>query len=296
MVQNTNPYHKLPIKRLTAAERQLKIEKGQCYNCEEAWHKGHKCKGQMSLLLLEGVVPEGCEELEQQSFPTEPNGNSEDCQEVEPTTGSLYALIGNPNSRCLRLQGYIQGKALQILIDGGSSHNFIQARVAKYLGLDILPSKQFSVIVGNGENLTCVGQCQQVVFAIQGHTFAADFFVIDLHGADAVLGVAWQDTFGELKLNFKQSYIKFNHEGKEVCLQGVNANTELESISATYLHHLYARNEVAECYILQLVNNSAPKEDTNMTFYSLQSNHQYSPEITTSPTQSHLNTPYHNIP
>lgn len=58
-----NPYHKLPIKRLTPAKRQLKIKKGQCYNCDKAWHKGHKCKGQMSLLLLEGILPEGCEEL-----------------------------------------------------------------------------------------------------------------------------------------------------------------------------------------------------------------------------------------
>ncbi|KAK1382254.1 hypothetical protein POM88_019989 [Heracleum sosnowskyi] len=52
------PYHNLPVKRLTYAERQTKNEKGQCYNCEEKWHKGHKCKGQMSLLLLDGVVPD----------------------------------------------------------------------------------------------------------------------------------------------------------------------------------------------------------------------------------------------
>lgn len=50
-------YHKLPVKRLSLAERQAKIDKGQCYNCDETWHKRHKCKGQMSLLLLEGVIP-----------------------------------------------------------------------------------------------------------------------------------------------------------------------------------------------------------------------------------------------
>lgn len=87
------------------------------------------------------------------------------------TRGNLYALIGAPNTKCLRLQGTINGKALQILVDSGSSNNFIQTRVAKFLGLDIIPSPQFSMIVGNGENLKCVGQCQQVKFEVQGHQF-----------------------------------------------------------------------------------------------------------------------------
>lgn len=58
------------------------------------------------------------------------------------------------------------------------------------MGLDITPSKQFSVIVGDGEN-TCLGQFKQVKFEIQGYKFATDFYVIDLHGTDAVLRVAW---------------------------------------------------------------------------------------------------------
>lgn len=78
-------------------------------------------------------------------------------QNVEPVTGNLYALFGKPNTRCLRLQGDIAGKQLQILIDGGSRHNFFQERVARYLGLDITPSPHFSVIVGNRDNLKCVG-------------------------------------------------------------------------------------------------------------------------------------------
>lgn len=127
---------------MTVAKRQLKIDKGQCYNCNKPWHRGHKCKAQVSLLVLNGVLPEGCEDLDQfecQLGTTEVAG---EIQELELVTGHLYALIRSPNTRCLRLQGYITGKPLQILIDGGSSHNVIQ--VANYLGLDITPSKIFS--------------------------------------------------------------------------------------------------------------------------------------------------------
>lgn len=142
-VSQVTHYHKSPIKRLTQAERQQKIDKGLCYNCDETWHKGHKCKSQMSLLLLEGVIPEGCESIDQCDFGEATTESIEEITGGESNSRSLYALIGNPNTRCLRLQGCIQGKVLQILIDGGSSHNFIQIRVANYLGLDITPSPQF---------------------------------------------------------------------------------------------------------------------------------------------------------
>lgn len=289
-VAPSSPYHKLPIKRLTAVERQAKIDKGQCYNCEEVWHKGHRCKGQMSLLLLDGVIPEGCEGLELNELQVETIECCDEEHHPQPVNGNLYALIGSPNSRCLRMQGKMAEKNLQMLVDGGSSHNFIQTRVAKYLGLDVLPSPQFSVIVGNGENLKCVGKCKQVPFEIQGHKFVSDFYVIDLHGADVVLGVAWQESFGELRLNFQQSYIKFNHAGKEVCLQGNQNTNEVTPIPVSHLHHMIKRNEVAQCFLLQLipttndpasVQSSEPNPETEipnpMPLYSLQ----------TTPTHNH---------
>lgn len=107
------------------------------------------------------------------------------------------------------------------------------------------------MLVGNGEHLKCVGQCTGVEFVVQDNTFISDFFVIDLHGADAVLGVAWQESFGELKLNFQQSYIKFNKDGKEVCLQGTQ--TSPYTISVNHLYQLHKKKEIAQCYLLQLI-------------------------------------------
>lgn len=68
--------------------------------------------------MLEEVIPEGCEELDQLECCQEIPEIVEITQEQEGITGNLYALIGNPHTRCLRLQGYIARKPLQILIDG----------------------------------------------------------------------------------------------------------------------------------------------------------------------------------
>ncbi|KAK1396988.1 hypothetical protein POM88_006851 [Heracleum sosnowskyi] len=244
------------------------MEKGQCFNCDEPWRRGHKCKQQMSLLLLEGVVPEGFEDLINVDEILE-TINVSDEKGDEAEHGNLYALIGSTSSRCLRLQGEIKNKSLQILIDGGSSHNFIQSRVAKFLGLTITTSTQFSIIVGNGQNLKCIGQCLQVPFFIQGHWFEADFYVIDLHGADVVLGVAWQETLGEIKMNFQESYLKFQHKGEEVCLQGNQGTTSIEPINASNLAKLLHKNEISNFFLLQLVVNSNPT--IQPTLHSLQS-------------------------
>lgn len=174
----------------------------------------------------------------------------------ESPTISLHALMGKTNVGCLRTVGFVNNKNIQFLIDGGSSHSFIQEKVVKYLGLHITSSDQFTVFVGNGETLSCVGKCENVSFEIQGHTFVIDFFVINLHGADTILGVSWQKGFGELKINYQQSYIKFFSQGKEICLQGSSAVVS-EQISRSKMAKLFKHSSVNSCFLLKLVPSVA---------------------------------------
>ena len=36
---------KLPLHKLTNVQMEERIKQGLCYNCDEKWHLGHKCKG-----------------------------------------------------------------------------------------------------------------------------------------------------------------------------------------------------------------------------------------------------------
>ena len=45
---------KFPLQRLTGAQMEEKRKQGLCYNCDEKWQVGHKCK-RAKLFLLEGV-------------------------------------------------------------------------------------------------------------------------------------------------------------------------------------------------------------------------------------------------
>ena len=68
----------------------------------------------------------------------------------------------------IRFTGFIQGHKIQILIDGGSSDNFIQPRVAKFLHLPIYQTPRLKVLVGNEEQLECEGEVQNIPVQIQG--------------------------------------------------------------------------------------------------------------------------------
>ncbi|CAJ2678816.1 unnamed protein product [Trifolium pratense] len=86
-------------------------------------------------------------------------------QSVETTTNSLItnqpehhlslnAMKGTSNMGVLRFAGSIEHIAVQVLIDGSSSDNFLQPRIAKFFKLPIEPGPQFKVLVGNGEIMT----------------------------------------------------------------------------------------------------------------------------------------------
>lgn len=82
---------------------------------------------------------------------------------------SLHALLGYSSSEILRLNGAIKSKEHTILIDRGSTYNFIQDRLVKFLGLPITQSSCFNVMVGNGEHLLCNSYCPHVPVCV-GHT------------------------------------------------------------------------------------------------------------------------------
>lgn len=88
-----------------------------------------------------------------------------------------------------------------VLIDSGSTHNFIQVRVAKKFGLPP-PAQGFRVLVGNGEELNCTSLCQQIGPHLDSHVFSVDLFVLPLSGVEIVLGVQWLKILNPILTNY----------------------------------------------------------------------------------------------
>lgn len=69
-------------------------------------------------------------------------------QEAHSAQLSLNALAGTCVSETLCILGQIYSRTIQILMDSGNTHNFIQLRVVKKLGLISSPTIILKVIVG----------------------------------------------------------------------------------------------------------------------------------------------------
>jgi len=50
---------------------------------------------------------------------------------------SLNAITGTPNPRTMRLVGVLKNQQVVILINSSSTHNFVDAHLAKLLGLQV---------------------------------------------------------------------------------------------------------------------------------------------------------------
>lgn len=81
---------------------------------------------------------------------------------------SYNALKGSFGLGTMRFTGTINGMVVQILLDSGSSDNFLQPRIANYLKLLIEPAPNFQVLVGNGNSLVAEGSVKQLEVKIQG--------------------------------------------------------------------------------------------------------------------------------
>lgn len=132
---------------MSAAEMQLRREKGLCYTCDEKFTLNHKCPNKHYYVLqMDDGEPE-ITELDS------PEAVEEMAKQTEEQTAehhlSFNALSGGTAAGTIRFTGSISGQQVQILLDGGSSDNFIQPRLVKSLKLPAEQATPFRVLVEN---------------------------------------------------------------------------------------------------------------------------------------------------
>lgn len=227
--QLTVPIHNLlpttsknpPIKRLSWDEMQRRRAQGLCFNCDDKFLPGHKCKVPQ-LLLLEGIV-----DGESEGDNSEANTDLPSDPEI-----SLYALTGWKVAKTMRVTPKIGACEVVVLIDSGSTHNFISDKIAALLQLPVMCTKPFHVRVANGQTLKCQGRFNNVHLLLQGIPFSISFYSLPLTGLDLVLGVQWLEQLGPVVCEWKMMTLEFQWANKPQLLQG-NRTDNLQQASLT---------------------------------------------------------------
>ncbi|KAL5736045.1 hypothetical protein ACOSQ2_030833 [Xanthoceras sorbifolium] len=117
--------------------------------------------------------------------------------------------MGTTHPQTIRLQGRMKGKKVIVLVDGGSTHNFVDQSLVKKCGLTVTNDHAFQVIVANREKIDCVGRYLALSLEIQGYKMQVDFYVLLIVACQLVLGVQWLATLGPIETDYKKLTMTF---------------------------------------------------------------------------------------
>jgi hypothetical protein len=201
----------LKIQKLTRDEMAEHQLKGLCYNCDDKYFLGHKCKKQNIFMAISEDISEQDVEtpLVSESLEITNITPPSDPPEVEPVI-SLNALTGFFAPQTLNLIGYIKHRKVIILVDSGSTHNFIHHRIAQETHCYIHAVNNFQIMISNGGSMKCGGCCENVHLQIDDYHLKPHMFSIDMGGCEIVLGAEWIRTLGLILMDFKALTMKFD--------------------------------------------------------------------------------------
>nr|KYP52382.1 Transposon Ty3-I Gag-Pol polyprotein [Cajanus cajan] len=203
------------VKKMSPAEMQLRREKGLCFTCDDKFSPSHRFPNKQYLLLQ--MDDEDNVEL----VPDPPdNSGSHMSPPLQEHHLSYNALKGSSGLGTMRFQGSINGMLVQVLLDSGSSDNFLQPRIAHCLKLPIEPIPNFKVLVGNGNSLIADGAVSDLHVTIQGHVLTLPVYLLPVSGADLVLGAAWLATLGPHISDYSNLTLKFYLGNQFITLRG----------------------------------------------------------------------------
>ncbi len=102
---------------------------------------------------------------------------------------SLNAITGTPSPKTTRIVRFIKTNRVIILIDSGSTHNFVDTKLAATLGINPMGQDGIMVKIANGQEIASPARSREVEVHMQDQVFRTDLFILPLDGCDAILGI-----------------------------------------------------------------------------------------------------------
>lgn len=253
---------------LTYSQREERRLKGLCFYCDEKFVKGHECKKPQNFLMVAEV--ECSEEYEGAPiFDEDPNEGEVDATEQKFILSALQIQEVRTKGP-LYFQGKWQGKQYKVLIDGGSSLNFISTQLCEDLGLQTEKQTPVKINLPNGAILKSNEFCPK--FRMRWGDLGMDIkvHVVDLLDWHIILGVEWLEQLGEFRCNYNQQTLQFTWKNEEVVLTPDSAvefmaeNAQITEVVPLWMEQIegsYEGDEEIQNIITELtVDKSGPKE------------------------------------
>uniref|UniRef100_A0A803N656 Uncharacterized protein n=1 Tax=Chenopodium quinoa TaxID=63459 RepID=A0A803N656_CHEQI len=118
-------------------------------------------------------------------------------------------MDGMATFQTMRIAGHHGKKKLQILLDSGNTHNFIDLDKALKLACKVEYIPPLWIKVDDGNQMQCSQIIKGFTWKMQGADFTADVFLLPLSGSDLVLGIQWFVQVGPVLWDFSNLTMEF---------------------------------------------------------------------------------------
>ncbi|GJU75271.1 reverse transcriptase [Tanacetum coccineum] len=177
---------------------------------------------------------------------------------------SLHALSGVPHFRTMRVCGYVGKYKIHILIDSGSTHNFIDTSTAKRIGCRISATIPLQVDVADKNKIMSTSMCKQFTWQLQGETFVTEAMLVPLGGCEIVLGVQWLATLGNIQWNFSELRMSFQYRvslpPKRAYDYKIALKEGVEPVNVGPYRHLPTQKDAIESMVRELLETGVIRE------------------------------------
>ncbi|GJX79417.1 retrotransposon-related protein [Tanacetum coccineum] len=133
---------------------------------------------------------------------------------------------------------------VHVLIDNGSTHNFMRPYVVERMRLPLEATKAFKVYIGSGETLLGENVCSRVNLHMQGLEVEVDLYVLPMQGPDVVLGIQWLQRLGKVTHDYAHQIMEFVLGETTYTLKGFES-LRMKKIS---LHRMQALLDMEDVY------------------------------------------------
>lgn len=139
----------------------------------------------------------------------ETDGIAEPLEEYGTLELPLFSVGGFSPAQTMKLSGKVGNEEVVVMIDNGANHNFVSRVLADKTGLRVDESVRFGVCLGDGCKVACQGVCSNVGIDLGSCKLNIVGYLFELGAVDAILGVDWLRTLGEVKVDWGKMRMKF---------------------------------------------------------------------------------------
>lgn len=218
-------------KTLSNKEMEEKKAKGICFWCDERYTPNHKCSRKVfNMEFCYEDEEDGYESAEEEMGETEGEVEQPEkakLQQMKAQTSSskieLKAITGEPSFDTMNLTGKVTGKRFLMLVDTGSTHNFLDERLAEELECILEEVKEFKVSLADGKLISGNKKCSVFTWGVEDlngkwRVFQDEFLILPLQHYDAVLGMQWLQPLKQVGWDYEARTLKFYHGYEDIIL------------------------------------------------------------------------------